>query len=187
MGLFGATAATGLYRLKKGDAVVQELLALQVGLDLLAKRISYLERAPFPDRMDRPQLEQMCRQYGVSAPKDAKDAVLREALKALAAPCGCGLGGIEAFFKKMGCEIQLEERPSRCIAVKGAVGGLFRDSKALCDMLAKLLPPDVAVAEELGVLTWDMFDEFDFSFDRLDTRDFTWTWLETSGHLLEDS
>lgn len=187
MGLFQATAATGLYRLRAGDAVVNELLALQAGLDLIAQRLQSFERSSFPGLMSRAQLEQAFALCQLEVPEETRDETLRRALKALTAPCGCSLESIEAFLGKLGADITLEEQPdTRRVAVKGAVGGLLRDSKALCDLLAKLLPPDAVIEEALGVLSWEMFDGFDIPFGALDARDFTWTWLETSGHLLEN-
>ncbi len=185
MGLFQATAATGLYRLRAGDAVVNELLALQAGLDLIAQRSQSFERSSFPGLMSRAQLERALALYRLDAPEETGDEPLRRALKALTAPCGHSLESIETFLGELGADVTLEEQPdTRCITVKGAVGGLLRDSRALCDLLAKLLPPDAAIEEALGMLTWEMLDGFDIPFDVLDARDFTWTWLETSGHLL---
>lgn len=186
MGLFETTAATGLYRLKKGSAVVHELLAMQAGIDLLNDRIDRLERAPFADQMDRLQLEQACLRYGFDVSDKCRDAQLRRAVKALSAPLGCSLRSMELFFEEMGCNIQLEERPERCIAVKGAIGGLFQDCGTLYRLLVKLLPQDIKIAEELGVLTWNMFDAFDFTVSDYDAQDFTWTWFETNGHLLDE-
>ncbi len=186
MGLFETTAATGLYRLKKGSAIVHELLAMQAGIDLLNDRIDRLERAPFADQMDRLQLEQACLRYGLDVSDKCRDAQLRRAVKALYAPLSCSLRSIESFFEKMGCNIQLEERPERCVAVKGAIGGLFEDCGALCCLLAKLLPQDCKILEELGVLTWNMIDAWDVTVTDFDAQDFTWTWFETNGHLLDD-
>lgn len=187
MGLFQSTAATGLYRLRTGDTVTNELLAMQAGLDLIGQRIESFEQAPFPAFMSRNQLEQALSLYQMDEPEDTGEETLRCALKALAAPCGCSLESVRTFLGKLGADITLEEQSdTRRILVKGAVGGLLRDSKALCDLLAILLPPGAAIEEALGVLTWEMFDGFDLLFSALDARDFTWTWLETSGHLLEN-
>lgn len=187
MGLFQATAATGLYRLRAGDAVTNELLALQAGFDLVEQRMQLFEWARFPGLMSRAQLEQALALYQLEVPEETRDETLRRALNALTAPCGCNLESLKAFLGELGADITLEEQQgARHVLVKGAVGGLLRDSKVLCDLLAKLLPPDAVIEEALGVLTWEMFDGFDLLFRALDAQDFTWTWLETSGHLLEN-
>lgn len=184
MGLIETTAATGVYQLKKGSAVLGELEALQAGLDLLSGQIERLENAPFPSRMDGVQLKKMGALYGIRPGKHADDSAIKSAVLAWSAPCRWDLKSMEAVLKKMGCDVRLEERPNRCIEVQGAIGGIFDDGAQLCRMIEKLVPPNTKILDELGVLTWEMLNALDFSCAQLNQKNLSWTWLETCGHLL---
>lgn len=187
MGLVETTAATGLYQLKKGGAVFNELKAFEAGLELVNRQIERLEHAPFASQMDTTELKKMCALYGIRPAQHADDSAMKLAILAWSAPCRGNLKSIEAVFQKMGCDIRLEERPNRCIAVQGAIGGIFNDGAQLCRMVGKLVPPDAKILDELGVMTWKMLDGMDMSCEQLNQKNFTWSWLATCGHLLKNS
>lgn len=182
--LYARTAAAGIYDLRPGTSVSNELAALDAGLSQARALLSDIKAVLWPLSASRETLNAWCALHGYGVPSDLDGTLLRRAAEALTCPPGCSRAALEAYFRTLGCAVRLTEQPAqRRVLVGGETfGGLFEDSDALMHALRRLLPVDVTAALDIGELTWALLDAMELDAASIDARGLTWSEFDAAGH-----
>ncbi|MCI8493178.1 hypothetical protein AALA99_09695 [Anaerotruncus colihominis] len=182
--LYARTAAAGIYDLRPGTAVSNELAALDAGLSWARTFLSEMTAALYPLSAPYEMLKAWCALYGYAVPSGLDGTALRRAAAALTRPPGCSRAALEAYFRALGCAVRLTEQTAqRRVLVGGETfGGLFEDSDALMRALRRLLPVGVTAALDIGELTWALLDAMELDAAAIDARGLTWSEFDAAGH-----
>lgn len=182
--LYARTAAAGIYDLRPGTSVSNELAALDAGLSRARELLSDITDALYPLSAPYEMLKAWCALHGYGVPSGLDGTLLRRAAAALAHPPGCSHAALEAYFRMLGCAVRLTEQPAQCRVLVGGEtsGGLFEDSGALMRALRRLLPVGVTAALDIGELTWALLDAMELDAAAIDARGLTWSEFDAAGH-----
>ena len=185
MDLFSRTAAAGLYDLRPGTLLFCELSAYEAALSLCGQALRSLETAALPERANRARLDRIAALCGYAVPDNMELSALRAAAAALLRGPGSSSSGLERYFRALGAEITLAERPeSRSVTVGGELsGGFFTGAGELLRRIASLLPVGVTAVDDLGSLTWDRIDGSGLTAAGLDESGLTWGRIDAGGPL----
>ena len=118
--LYARTAAAGIYDLRPGTSVSNELAALDAGLSRARELLSDITDALYPLSAPYEMLKAWCALHGYGVPSGLDGTLLRRAAAALAHPPGCSRAALEAYFRMLGCAVRLTEQPAQCRVLVGA-------------------------------------------------------------------
>ena len=176
-----------LYDLSPESLVSRELMAYAAGLERFRQRVEACWNDLF---LSSCSLERLARwEELLDLPVARTDEASRREMAAVKLAIGEGdftLEGMQKSVLAAGLEADLEEDFSqRLIRVTNAriIGG-YQTLDEVKQQVLSMLPAHLTVEFDIGVMTWDMFEEFDLEFQDLDSRDFTWEWFDLNGEKL---
>lgn len=178
----------GLYDLSDTSVVSQELKAYAAGFALVEEILDQVEQNMFVstasgDALARwEQLLGLPTQPEVSLPDRRETILSRLSIR----PWDFTLSRLEQSVSGTGVKVSIAQNPPLGPLVISFVDTMleYEDWDQLKEQILSFLPAHLEAEFDVGVLTWEMFDQKDLSFSQLDAEDFTWKWFDINGHKL---
>lgn len=186
--IYKALAKMRIYNLK-GEMIGGELAAYDKGFRYIEEKLKSLWNLPFPVLCDKADLENYRRLLKIKNSDNATDEAIREMVKTRMTVTNKDftLEGITRALKSVGLDcVVFEDNKNGKIKVtaKGFLdGNLGYD--VIREEIGKIAPAHLEFEFDIGLLTWNMFEEKDLSFSELDGNNFTCEEIDLKGHLLK--
>lgn len=181
-------APLGIYRLGTGSMVDREIQVYDEAFASLEARMDEVFAQAFVQSAQGEALARFERLVGQTPRLSLADSTRRELVlyRMGVAPYDFHRAGILRSIRGAGMEADLVEDPAqealtvRCEKILDS----SLDLDGLKDGVWALLPAHLAIAFDLGELTWDLFQAARVSWETWDALDFTWVDFDLKGHLL---
>lgn len=176
-----------LYDLSGESFVSRELMAYAAGLERFRQRLEQCWNDLFVSSCS---LERLARwEELLDLPVARTDEASRREMAAVKLALGEGdftPEGMRRSVLAAGLDADLEEDFSQgLIRITNAriIGG-YQTLDEVKQQVLSMLPAHLSAEFDIGVMTWEMFEEYDLDFQTLDSRDFTWEWFDLNGEKL---
>lgn len=175
-----------LYALGTGGLVDAELAAYAAAFSLLEEVFADIEKQAFVQTAEgegllrHERLVGLEERSGVGLEKRRELALYRLAV----APFDFHLEGMENSARAAGMEAQIIENcegESLTVVSRRLIDDSL-DMDSVKARLETMLPAHLRIEFDIGVLTWDIFDAANPSWNDWDGVDFTWNYFDLDGH-----
>lgn len=175
-----------LYSLEEGSMVYGELESYLVALELLERRIRDFVAGRFILDCSGEALTWWEQLLEMSSQIDDSDEVRRQALISRLSihEDSFTKAGMLTSIRSAGIEATLEESEE----VLTVSGSMYLNTYSGIDEISRtmdlFLPAHISAVLNLGVMTWEMFDEKEIDFDLWNAADFDWEFFDTHGEYI---
>ena len=175
-----------LYALDTGGLVDAELMAYAAAFYVLEEVYAEIRRQAFVQTAEgeglllHEKLVGLAEWPSVPLEKRRELVLYRQAV----APFDFHLKGMEASAKAAGMDAEILENyegESLTITSRRLINNSM-DIDSVKARLETMLPAHLRIEFDIGVLTWDMFDAVNTSWNDWDGQDFTWDRFDLDGH-----
>lgn len=173
---------TGLYRLTGDTLVDYELMAYEKGMNIALEELEILERELFAQTALDYGLALREELFGIrqnhALPLEERREILH--YSEMVSERDCTRADLERALRSMGLSVEIVENPEgESLQVIGtAYTGLLTDAKDILQGAQQLLPAHLEARLTLELVTWDRWEQMDFTFDQLDELDTTFEQLQ---------
>ena len=188
--LYSLLKPLGLYRLEQDSLIWCELQAYEAAFEVLEELLSeirgqsFVQTATGQGLVRHEKLVGLQERGGVSL-ENRRELVL---YRLSTSPFDFTPDGMVSSVRAAGMDaviIQNYDHESLTIISKRLIDD-FLDLDAVKASLSTMLPAHLGAEYDIGVMTWDMFHEWDGTWDEWDEMDFTWSHFDLDGHNLFD-
>lgn len=183
-----ALGALKLYRLTEDSWTDRELQAYAAGFAPVEEALDRLERNAFLDRCDEDVLARWEDLLLLPAREGlAVDNRRRMVERMLAVtPADQNRSGLLRCLEAVGLDGQLQEGgPLEALIIHSAtVLGSYEDLDSLKRTVYGMLPAHLEAQFDIGLLTWQLWEEMGLGWTEWNQADFTWQWFDLYGDQL---
>lgn len=184
--LYSLLAPLRLYKLEGNSLVDCEIMAYEAAFSILEelmeeiRRQSFVQTAHDQGLVMHEKLVGLQERGGVSL-QSRRELVL---YRLSTSPFDFTPTGMVSSVRAAGMDAEIIENyaeESLTIISKRLIDE-FLDLDAVKASLDTMLPAHLKAEYDIGVMTWDMFDEWDGSWDAWDDKNFNWSTFDMDGH-----
>lgn len=184
--LYNLHEDTRLYRVESGSLIAAELESYLAVLEPLEREINRLVSRRFAALSDSGALEEWERLLNMRVNPGADEAARRKAILHRLAIHGGSFTreGLLDCLTSAGIQADLLEEGEQLVIT----GHEFLEGSSLEEIYRtarEFVPAHLEFVLNIGVMTWQMFDNKELTWQELDSKAFNWEYFDIYGHLLE--
>ena len=185
--LYGLLESVRLYQLRGDSLVTAELESYLTALERIEEKIARLVSRRFVALCDSEELSQWEKLLEMRVNPQAEEEARRQAVLYRLAVDGNSFTrqGLLDCLASGGMKAQLEEE-GELLRIEGRE---FMEScfilEEITRMVEQFAPAHLELSLSVSVMTWEMFEAKDLTFQDWDRLDFTWEYFDIYGHLLK--
>ena len=177
-----------LYSLRGNTLVDAELASYLAVMQIVEQKLRQLYSGLFVALADGQQLKRWERMVGIPIKENVSlEERRRMVLERLSVtPQDFTKEGLQKALASAGIQVEIQELPQEGkirIISKGITGGHFTLDEVK-QAINRFLPSHLTTEFDIGSLTWEMFDQKDYTFAQWDGKGATWEYFDLNGEML---